>query len=158
MAARTYALYYIKQGGKYGSEEIFYIKNTTSDQLYKGFGREEFTPLISKAAGETKGEAITYNGNVIVAAYSSGASFIQEKGTRSACAVWGGSYCESGYEYLAGGIKDPSGTAYKYTTCSGANHCVGLSGAGSRRWTALGKNYQEILKYYYSGVKIEKIY
>ena len=100
VAARTYAYNYIKQGGKYGSDEVYYLKNTAADQLYKGYNRENLAPNVVKAADETKGEIIVYNGNPIVAAYSSGADEVRTSGTRSACSVWGGKYCGAGYEYL----------------------------------------------------------
>jgi hypothetical protein len=101
---------------------------------------------------------VTFGGSPIVAAYSSGAAELKTSGTRSACAVWGSGFCQ-GFSYLNGGALDPSGTEYKYSTCSGANHCVGLSGAGTRQFAKLGtKNYQEILKYYYLGTIIQKIY
>jgi len=157
VASRTYAYYYFLKGGKYGSDEVFYLKNTTADQLYKGYSREILAPSIVQAVYLTKGEIIFYNNEPIVAAYSSGASEIQTNGTRSACAVWGSKFCQ-GYQYLSGGVKDPAGTQYSYSACSIANHCVGLSAAGSRQFAKSGaKNYQEILKHYYLGTEIKKI-
>ena len=48
--ARTYAMYYIKKGGKH-SGELFYLKNSRNgngnDQLYKGYNLEMRTPDIS---------------------------------------------------------------------------------------------------------------
>jgi hypothetical protein len=158
VAARTYAYYYIQKGGKRGADEVYHLNNTTSDQLYKGYGREVLTPSLVSAVQATRGEIVTFGGSPIVAAYSSGAAELKTSGTRSACAVWGSGFCQ-GFSYLNGGALDPSGTEYKYSTCSGANHCVGLSGAGTRQFAKLGtKNYQEILKYYYLGTIIQKIY
>jgi len=159
VAARTYAEYYIQKGGKRGADEVYILNNTTSDQLYKGYGREILAPSIVRAVIDTRGEIVTYNGNPIVSAYSSGAAELQTVGTKSACALWGKQYCETGFEYLAGGVKDPAGAVYDYAACGGANHCVGLSGAGARAFAKVGaKNYQEILKYYYLGTEIKKIY
>lgn len=159
VAARTYAEYYIQKGGKRGADEVYILNNTTSDQLYKGYGREILAPSIVQAVNATRGEIITYNGNPIVSAYSSGAADLQTKGTVSACSLWGSKYCEAGFEYLAGGVKDPIGAEYSYAACGGANHCVGLSGAGARAFAKAGtKNYQEILKHYYLGTEIKKIY
>ena len=159
VAARTYAQYYIQKGGKRGTDEVYILNNTSSDQLYKGYAREILAPSIIQAARDARGEIIAYNGNPIVSAYSSGAAELETVGTKSACSLWGKQYCEAGFEYLAGGIKDPTGAEYNYTACGGANHCVGLSGAGARAFAKAGtKNYQEILKYYYPGTEIKKAY
>ncbi len=159
VAARTYAYYYILKGGKRGADEVYYLLNTTSDQLYKGYSREILASDVVSAVNATKGEIAAYNDQPIVAAYSSGAMELITNGSKSACAVWGSNYCQSGFEYLSGGAKDPAGTQYTQSTCGGANHCVGLSGAGARQFAKTSaKNYQEILKYYYLGVEIKKIY
>ena len=167
VAARTYAYYYLLKGGKHGAGEVYHLTKTTGDQLYKGYNRELLAPSVAEAVEATRGEIATFNGQPIVAAYSSGAAELQSVGTRSACSVWGSTpatssgqgFCQSGFEYLAGGIKDPPGAVYNYSVCSGANHCVGLSGAGTRQFAKSGvKNYQEILKYYYPGTEIKKIY
>jgi len=158
VAARTYAYNYAKLGGKYGADEVYYLKNTAADQLYKGYGREGLAPNVVKAVDETRGEIATYNGEPIVAAYSSGADEVRTSGTRSACSVWGGKYCQTGYEYLSGGVKDPDNAPYTRATCGSDNHCVGLSAAGSRKLASQGKSYKEILTYYYKGTTINKIY
>ncbi|MBI4708868.1 MAG: N-acetylmuramoyl-L-alanine amidase [Candidatus Portnoybacteria bacterium] len=158
VAARTYAYHYQKIGGKYGSDEVYHITNTTADQLYKGYGREAFASDIVTAAQSTFGEMVVYNNEPIVTAYSSGADELITSGSRSACSVWGGKYCQAGYEYLSGGVKDPEGTTYSYDACGAGNHCVGLSGAGTRQMAALGKTYREILTHYYKGTSIQKIY
>ncbi|OGZ34464.1 MAG: hypothetical protein A2Y98_04015 [Candidatus Portnoybacteria bacterium RBG_19FT_COMBO_36_7] len=158
VAARTYALHYQQLGGKYGSDEVYHITNTTSDQLYKGYGREPYASDIVSSAQSTFGEVVYYNNSPIVTAYSSGAPELITIGSRAACSVWGGKYCQSGYEYLAGGVKDPQGTTYGYDSCGAGNHCVGLSGAGTRQLAAQGKTYKEILMYYYPGTTIQKIY
>jgi hypothetical protein len=157
-AARTYAYYYLKQGGKYGGDEIFHLDNTPSCQLYKGYGRESLASDIVRAVNETAGEIITYNGQPIVAAYSSGAPEIYTSGTRGACLVWGGKYCQPGYEYLSGGVKDPAGAPYTRATCGADNHCAGMSAAGARQLIRNGKTYQEVLTYYYKNTLIQKIY
>lgn len=158
VASRTYAYNYIIKGGKYGADEVYHLKNTPADQLYKGYGREGLAPNVVRAASETMGEIATYNGSPIVAAYSSGADEIRTSGTRSACSVWGGRYCQVGYEYLFGGVKDPDNAPYTQTACGGGNHCVGLSAAGSRQMAKLGKSYKEILAHYYIGTTISKAY
>ena len=149
-ASRSYATFHLQNGGKYPGE-IFHLKNSSSDQLYKGYGFESRAPNISKAVDATNGIVATYNNKVIRAVYSSGAS----TGTKSACSIWGGEFCAASYDYLKGGVKDPVGTVYKYPSCGGVNHCVGMSADGARKMAELGKTYEEILKRYYFGVKIE---
>lgn len=158
LASRTYAYSYLLKNGKYGAEEVFHLKNTTADQLYKGYGREKLASKIAAAAEDTRGEIIFFNNEPITAAYSSGASEIQKTGTKNACTVWGQKFCESAYSYLNGGAKDPVTAPYNYSSCSSANHCVGLSAAGAREMARQGKTYQEILKNYYLGVEVKKIY
>jgi len=159
VAARTYAYNYQKQKVKYGADEVYHITNTTADQLYKGYAREQYASDIVASVQSTFGEIVTYNGNSIVTAYSSGAAELMNSGSRSACSVWGGKYCQPGYEYLSGGVKDPEGTQYSYSSCGvSGNHCVGLSGAGTRQLAAQGKTYKEILMYYYPGTTIQKLY
>ena len=166
VAARTYSYYYFLKGGKRGTDEVYHLNNTTSDQLYKGYGREVLAPSLVNTVNATRGEIVVYNGAPIIAAYSSGAAELKTSGTRGACSVWGNpsagsgqGFCQTGFGYLNGGVKDPEGTEYKYSSCSGANHCVGLSGAGTRQFAKSGvKNYQEILKYYYLGTDIKKVY
>ncbi len=153
VASRSYATYHLNRGGKHPGEP-FHLKNTPNDQVYKGYGFEKRAPNWIGAVNATNGEIGTYGGNVIVAAYSSGAP----GPTKSACDLWGGKFCEPAYDYLDGGITDPEGTVYTYATCSGANHCVGIDAAGARRLAVLGKTYSDILKYYYFGVELKKSY
>lgn len=157
VASRTYAYQYLIKKGKYGTDEVFYIKNTAADQLYKGYSREILAPTIVESVNATKGEIILYQNEPIIAAYSSGASEIGQTGTRSGCSVWGQKFCETPYAYLSGGAKDPAGTQYTQASCGGANHCVGLSAAGSRQMARSGKTYKEILIHYYLGVEIKKM-
>jgi peptidoglycan hydrolase-like amidase len=158
VAARTYAYNYIQQGGKFGPDEVYYLDNTPGCQLYKGYGREALAPNVVAAVNETRGEIITYNGQPIVAAYSSGAPETHDTGTRSACSVWGGKYCQAGFEYLSGGVVDPDNAPYTQTACGSSNHCVGLSAAGSREFAEMGKDYKYVLTYYYKGTVVSKAY
>ncbi len=154
VASRTYAYYYLLQGGKYGSDEVFHLKNTTSDQLYKGYSREEFAPDIIKAREETTGQIAVFDEKPIRAVYSSGAP----ESTRDDCKVFGGEFCDKSYDYLRGGIQSPAGASYKRTSCDSVNHCAGLMADGARYLAEQGKTWQEILKYYYQGIEIKKLY
>ncbi len=152
VAQRSYAFFHLNQEGKYGSEEIFHLKNLATDQLYKGFNREKYAPSIVKAQEETLGLVATFNNKPIRAVYSSGAA----GPTKNGCDVF--NLCGSDYQYLKGGINDPAGTEYQYLSCGGANHCVGVDSAGARKMAELGKTFEEILTLYYPGIKIEKLY
>jgi len=159
VAARTYADYYILKGGKRGTDEVYILNSTSNDQLYKGYARETVAPAVVAAVNATRGEMAFYNGSPIITAYSSGAPELYTSGTKSACSVWGSQFCQAGFEYLAGGVKDPANAPYTQSVCGGGNHCVGLSAAGSRQFAITGaKNYQEVLKHYYTGVEIKKVY
>ncbi len=61
VAARTYAIYSIKRGNEYD------LTATTKHQLYTGF--ENISPQIISAVSETKGEVLTYKGNLFPAYY-----------------------------------------------------------------------------------------
>lgn len=152
ISARSYALFHIQNNGKY-PEEIFHIRNWSYDQLYKGYGFELRASNISKAVEETKGVVITYNDKVARAIYSSDSGGT----TKDACKIWGGIFCEKDYDYLRGGIKDPEKTEHSQSAIL-ASHGVGISAIGARKLAELGKTYQEILKYYYLGIEIEKLY
>jgi peptidoglycan hydrolase-like amidase len=152
VAARSYAIFHIENGGKYPGE-IFHIRNWSNDQLYKGYGLEKRAPNMVKAIEETNGTVIAYNNKTMRGLYSSDSGGI----TKDACNIWGGVFCGSDYGYLRGGIKDPAGTEHIQSAIL-ASHGVGISATGARVLANQGKGYQEILKYYYPGIEIKKIY
>ena len=147
-------MFHLQNGGKYGKEEVFHLNNSSSDQVYKGYAWENYAPLLPKAVEATTGEVMKYNGKITPATYSSDSGGI----TNNACKYWGGEFCGSDYGYLAGGVKDPDGTVRRDAASIKASHGVGMSATGARRLAQLGKNYQEVLKYYYKDITIEKIY
>jgi len=154
VSSRSYALFHLQRSGKYGADEIFHLKNTSFDQLYKGYSREEFAPDIIKATEETRGQIAVFDEKPIRALYSSGAP----ESTRDACKVFGGEFCDKSYDYLRGGIQNPAGASYKRTSCDSVNHCTGLMADGARYLAEQGKTWQEILLYYYKGIEIKKLY
>ncbi len=152
LASRTYALFYIQEKVRY-SGESFHLKNTSNDQLYKGYNFEERAYDVVEGVEATQGEIITYNDKPIIAAYSSDSCGI----TKDARKIWGSFF--DNHPYLWGGVKDPAGTTH-HSSCPNftAAHGAGISAAGARQMAEQGSIYQEILKAYYPGVKIEKIY
>lgn len=81
VAARTYA--YMSRG-KY---PFFDLVGSTYDQLYLGAEVAKHMPKVPVAAKETRGEMVSYNGDVVITPY-----FGNSNGkTRSWRSVWGGS-------------------------------------------------------------------
>ena len=154
VASRSYALFHLLRGGKYGSDEVFHLNNTSSDQVYKGYAWEKYAPKLAGAARTTSGEIMKYNGAVARAVYSSDSGGI----TRNACNYFGKEFCTPDYGYLAGNVKDPEGTIRRDASVQSASHGVGMSATGARRLAEQGYTYKEILAYYYLGISIEKSY
>ncbi|HHD92736.1 MAG TPA: hypothetical protein ENL06_03960, partial [Candidatus Portnoybacteria bacterium] len=150
IASRSYALFHIIHHGKRPGE-IFTINDTPSDQVYKGYNFEKIADKLASAVKETRGEVITYQGEVSRAVFSSDSGGV----TKNACHEWGKVFCQPEYGYLKGGVKDPSGTKHSLVKIK-ASHGVGMSCAGARQLAHNGKDYRQILKYYFLGIKIEK--
>ncbi len=154
VAARSYALYHLSNKGKYGADEVYYLNNTPSDQVYRGYAWEAYAPNLVEATKATAGEVMQYNSKVARTVYSSDSGGT----TKNACSLWGGEFCGADYGYLAGGVKDPEGTVRRDAASQKASHGVGMSAAGARRLAELGKTYKEILGYYYKDIAVEKVY
>lgn len=154
IAARSYALFHLRNGGKYGADEAFHLNSSSSDQVYKGYVWEQYAPRLAEASRATAGEAMYYNGKVARALYSSDSGGV----TKNACAAFAGEFCSADYGYLSGGVKDPEGTLRRDAVSLKLSHGVGMSATGARRAAELGKNYKDILAYYYKGIEIKKIY
>jgi peptidoglycan hydrolase-like amidase len=142
VAARTYALYHHNTGTKHAKE--FYDVDSLYDQVYKGYVVRDVLPNLQKAVDGTKGIVGTYNDELIIAPY-----FARSDGrTRSYQEVW---YRD--VPYLVS-VKTP------YTegkTMFG--HGVGIDATDAReRAENDGWTYDQLVKYYYTGVKLEKIY
>ena len=154
IASRSYALFHLQSGGKYGKDEVYHLNNTSSDQVYRGYAWGAYAPNLVLTTRETAGEVLKYNGKVARAVYSSDSGGT----TKNACALWGREFCGADYGYLAGGVKDPEGTVRRDAASLKASHGVGMSATGARRLAELGKTYKEILAYYYKDVAVEKVY
>jgi hypothetical protein len=142
--ARTYALFYLDpQNRKFPGQPYDASDDPAIFQKYLGYNYEQRTPRFSEAVNETKGEVVTYQGKLVKTPY-----FSQSDGrTRSAEEVWGW----LNTPYLQS-VPDPY--------CVGMEkkgHGVGLSGYGARKAAEEGKNYVEIIKYYYQGVEVERM-
>ena len=151
-AARTYAMYHynrgvdfkVKDGSTRHADEHFHL-DSTYDQVYRGYGSEERIKTLVQAENETRGLVITYQDKVIVTPY-----FSRSDGrTRSWTEVWGG----AGMPWLQGVAvpQDAGQTLW--------GHGVGMSARGALLMAVNDKkSWDTIIKYFYTGVEIKKIY
>ena len=144
VAARSYAYYHIFNGVP-RDQRTFDVYASTIDQLYLGYNHELMAPNAVKAQKETKGEMVTYKNNPVVTPY-----FGHSDGrTRSWSSVWGGSNKD-----WVKSVKTPYDAGK-----SMFGHGVGISmddaamKARKENWT-----YAQLLKYYYTGVEVERVY
>jgi peptidoglycan hydrolase-like amidase len=140
VAARTYALYHWERYTKH-DEEHFHV-NAWSDQVYFGYEREEDNPLYAASARSVAGIVATYDGTVAITPY-----FSRSDGrTRDWSEVWGGEVAWA---------KSVSVPCDKGRTLWG--HGVGMSASGALCMAKQdGKTFDEILKYFYTGIALEK--
>jgi peptidoglycan hydrolase-like amidase len=143
-AARTYAMYHYNRGTKHADE--YYTLDATYDQVYKGYNSQLRLTKVTEAVEQTKGQVITYNNEVVVTPYFS----YSDGRTRNWEDVWGGApkpWCRS--------VVEPAG--YDKTTMYG--HGVGLSAHGALHLAVyFNYTFDQILKYYYTGIELKKIY
>lgn len=143
VAARTFALYHIEQGGKYAKAQ-FILRNDARDQVYRGENSARRRPNLVAAVEATRGIVVTYDGDVVVTPY-----FAQSNGeTKGWHEVWGG----TPRAWLAG-VEDP--------VCAGKReigHGVGLAQRCAITLANQGWAWQSILHHYYQGIELRKIY
>ncbi len=138
-AARTYAFYHWTRDTKHDGEG-FHV-DAYSDQVYKGYGQEVRTPRLSQAVDATRGEIVTYNGETAITAY-----FSRSAGkTLDWSEVWGGSVPWSKSVPVP---CDVGKTLW--------GHGVGMSASGALCMANDGKLWEEILKYFYTGIALDK--
>jgi peptidoglycan hydrolase-like amidase len=151
-AARSYAMYHFNRGVDFkipdGStkhaDEHFHL-DSTYDQVYRGYSSEARMPTLVQAENETRGMVVSYQGKVIVTPY-----FSRSDGrTRSYKEVWGG----DGMAWLQP-VAVPQDIG---KTLNG--HGVGMSAQGALLMVVNeGKKWDSVIKYFYTGVDILKVY
>ncbi len=155
IAARSYVLWHELRGGKH--PDNYFDINAVTDQVYRGYGFEQRSEDPLQAVTATAGQVITHPDavsqlnpdGIAIAAYSSGT----DGRTRSWNEVWAG----SGFPWLVS-VDDPYGKISNWNTLEG-NHMVGMSAQGARGYaTKENKTYDWILRHYYTGTTVEKIY
>lgn len=141
--ARTYAMYHVNRGTKHAAQN--FTVDATYDQVYRGYGQEARSPTIAAAVDATRGQIVTYGGKLAITPY-----FSRSDGkTRNYEDVWGGQPIDWLKAVAAPG--DEGKTLW--------GHGVGLSASSALYMDAkLGKNYEEILKQFYTGIELRKAY
>lgn len=144
VAARSYAYYHINNGLP-ADQRTFDLYATTADQLYLGYSSELLMPRVVQAAHATAGEVVTYNATPVVTPY-----FGHSDGrTRTWSQVWGGT--DKAWLQSVVCKYDEGRSMY--------GHGVGMSASdASQRADKDGWTYDQLLKYYYTGVEVERIY
>ncbi|MEK7481641.1 MAG: SpoIID/LytB domain-containing protein, partial [Patescibacteria group bacterium] len=144
VAARTYAYYQMQDGRKHASRN-FDVNASQGDQVYAGYVREQTFTNGADGVRATRGEMMTYNKDVVVTPY-----FAQSAGrTRTWKEAWGG----ADKPWLVSVVThyDKGRTRY--------GHGVGMSQYdAAKRAEKEGMDYQTLLKYYYQGVVVERVY
>lgn len=141
--ARTYARYYLSEDEKFPGMPYDLSDDPDESQKYLGYGYEKRAPNIVKAVRDTRGKVVTYKGKLVKTPYF---STTDGTATKSAQAVWGWTHTP----YLVS-VPDPLCTATRFS-----GHGVGLSGCGATQAALNGNTYEQIIKYYYTGVEIEQ--
>lgn len=146
IAARTYAVYYstVGKGKKFPGKPYDLDDDPDHTQKYRGYGVEKRSPNSVKSVEETRGIIIRYLGKTVLAPYFSSSNG-RTLSAREAFGWEDAAYLPS--------VDDPY--------CAGQKqwgHGVGMSGCGALGMAKNGKSYEEILKYYYKGISLEKLY
>lgn len=142
VAARSYAYYHIQRNTKHAAEH--FTVDATYDQVYRGYGFEQRSPTVTAAVKATRGKVVSYQGKPVITPYYSHS----DGRTRSWEEVWAG----DPKPWLVS-VPDP--------WCNGLDlfgHGVGMSALGAIGQANEGKTYPSILKYYYTGTKLLKLY
>lgn len=146
IVSRSYAVHHLSNGGRHAGEP-FHMKNSQNgngdDQVYRGYSAEQRLPRIAKAAGDTKGTVVTYQGKPVITPYSTRAS----GRTRSPA--------EAGWNYDWPWIKSVPDPDTEGMTRLG--HGVGLSGYGSLKRAERGDSAAVILGYYFPGSSLGQV-
>lgn len=142
VAVRTYA--HVIQGTRKYPDRYFDVVAHTGDQLYLGTAIEESTPNYLAAVQATRGEMVLYNDTPVLTPY-----FANSDGTtRSFSDAWGGAVrpwlVPVSAEFDRGRAR--------------FGHGVGMSQRDAMARAEAGAPYTDILRHYYTGVQIERMY
>ncbi len=144
IAERTYAMTNWLSPTKHAKRGFVLVAHS-GDQVYRGYDRERIQPNVVAAVNATNGLLVTYGGQVAITPY-----FARSNGTtKKWTAVWGGT--------------DKAWLQPKYVPYDQGKtmfgHGVGMSAWGA--WDMAenrGMNWEEIIRYFYTGVELQKAY
>ncbi len=139
-AARSYAYWHLTHPGKH----ITFTVDATYDQVYRAYGREAQQPNIVAAVEETRGQIVHYDGTNVATPYYANS----DGRTRSNKEVW---RTDKPWLVSVEAKYDKGKTLW--------GHGVGMSArdaayrADLDHWT-----WDQIVKYYYTGVELRKLW
>jgi len=140
VATRSYALYHWYAKKKHGGH---FDVDATYDQVYRGYGVESRLSNFSSAIGATRGIVAAIGEDVAVTPY-----FSQSDGrTRAWSEVWSG---DKAHLTSVPVPWDQGKTLH--------GHGVGMSSLGAAAMAKEGKTWEEILKYFYTGIELKRAY
>ncbi|OIO45717.1 MAG: hypothetical protein AUJ28_03735 [Parcubacteria group bacterium CG1_02_37_51] len=142
VAARTYAQYHQERQSKHATE--FFTVDSVYDQVYRGAAIEDILTDYKRAVEETNGIVAMYDNKIAITPY-----FASSDGrTRSFAEVW------------TNEVPWLQSVPCEYEVADGElfGHGVGLSAVDAMRRAKDGADYVEILKHYYTGIDLVKIY
>jgi uncharacterized membrane protein len=142
--ARSYAYFYMTQDEKFEGMPYHLDDDPATSQKYLGYGYELRHPNIPEAVEDTEGIIVTYDDEVIKTPYFSRSDGVA---TKSAEEVWGWTHTP----YLVS-VADEWCDSDAFW-----GHGVGLSGCGAKAMAQAGYSFEEIIKYYYTGVELGEI-
>ena len=139
VAARTYAFYHYTNNTKHGG--VFHI-DSYYDQVYRGYNSEIRMPQWKQSVDDSRGVIATYNNKIAITPYYSRS----DGRTRDWTEVWGG----NGKPWL---VSVPTPYDVGQTLWG---HGVGMSARDALLRARVGASWQDIVKYYYTGVTLQK--
>lgn len=143
LASRTYAMFHFLNPKKHADE--YFTVDATNDQIYRGYNLSQRLTKFVEAVKATRGQVVTYDNEVVITPF-----FSQSDGhTRAWEEVWGG-----GAKPWLVSVDDPwnKGKAL-------LGHGVGLSAQGAIGLAQENRfTFDQIVKHYYTGVTIQKVY
>ncbi len=142
IVGRSYAYYHLMNNFKHQYNN-FHL-DAYWDQVYRGYNNEVRHPELVKAVEQTRGRIVTYQGEVAVTPY-----FARSNGkTKSWSEVWYG----NPYPWVVP-VEVPWERGLEQL-----GHGVGLSAIGAMIMANNGWQVDDIIKYFYQGVEIAKLY
>lgn len=143
IAARTYALYHLDTNSKNRARN-FHVYASTQDQYYRGYNSEQRLPNMAAAVDATRGQVVTYQGQVVITPYAASTNGMSKTWQD----VWGG----TNKPWLVRQVIPEDSGRRLY------GHGVGLSQLAAADQAKAGKNYIEILKFFYVGIDVSQWY